>query len=114
MTESLSSLPATTPISLSSSSQDWCPEDAHRTLRISVWHLASGSPSQFVVWSMVVMDESKYEPFVGMVLSTEEEDKVRYKATQVINKSHEGKFVHGDIRDINLFHQLCIALHKSS
>jgi hypothetical protein len=63
---------------------------------------------------MVVMDESKYEPFVGMVLSTEEEDKVRYKATQVVNKSHEGKFVHGDIRDINLFHQLCIVLHKSS
>jgi hypothetical protein len=42
MTESLSSLPATTPISLSSSSQDWYPEDAHRTLRISVWHLGFG------------------------------------------------------------------------
>jgi hypothetical protein len=34
-------LPAPRPISLSSSSQDGYPEDAHRTLRISVWQFTS-------------------------------------------------------------------------
>ncbi|KAH9952926.1 hypothetical protein BGW80DRAFT_1469121 [Lactifluus volemus] len=53
-------------------------------------------------WSAVVMDESKYEPLSGMVLSAEQQDKVQHRLSEVVNKLHEAGLVHGDIHDTNL------------
>ncbi|KAH9952929.1 hypothetical protein BGW80DRAFT_1469125 [Lactifluus volemus] len=53
-------------------------------------------------WSAVVMDESKYEPLSGMVLSAEQQDKVRHRLSEVVNKLHEAGLIHGDIHDTDL------------
>ncbi|TDL21501.1 hypothetical protein BD410DRAFT_704093, partial [Rickenella mellea] len=45
-------------------------------------------------WIVVVMDWSKYKPLL--------EVKVRSKVKNVVNTLHEGGFVHGDVRDINI------------
>jgi hypothetical protein len=47
-------------------------------------------------------DKSDYESLYGMELSTKGQYKVRHKVSQVVKQLHEGGFVHGDIRDMDL------------
>jgi hypothetical protein len=91
MTENSSSLPEPIPISSLSSSLRECASLLGFAPRLRQVVSVPGS------WSTVVVDESKFEPLYGMVLSADQQDKVRDKLSQVVNKLHDG-LVHGDIR----------------
>jgi serine/threonine protein kinase len=53
-------------------------------------------------WTAVVMDKSKYQVLFGLWLSKAERDKIQRKVQSIVRTLHEGGFVHGDIRDVNL------------
>jgi len=53
-------------------------------------------------WIAIIMDRSKYEVLYGQMLSNAEQEKVRRKVNSMVQVLHEGGFVHGDIRDVNL------------
>ncbi len=53
-------------------------------------------------WTAVVMDKSKYHVLYDFWLCEAYQDKVKHKVMSIAQTLHEGGFVHGDIRDVNL------------
>ncbi len=49
------------------------------------------------------MDESKYRILYGLQLSDADKERVRHKVTSVVRTLHQEGFVHGDIRESNIF-----------
>ncbi|KAI0296624.1 hypothetical protein BC826DRAFT_967959 [Russula brevipes] len=53
-------------------------------------------------WTMVIMDRSTYKRLHGLGFSPEVQEKVRRKVNDAVQLLHNGQFVHGDIRDVNI------------
>ncbi|KAF8346740.1 hypothetical protein F5887DRAFT_1158236 [Amanita rubescens] len=53
-------------------------------------------------WIAVIMDKSKYLVPFDLILSDEDNEKVRHKVTSVVRMLHQKGFVHGDIRQANI------------
>ncbi|KAG6887588.1 hypothetical protein C0992_011645 [Termitomyces sp. T32_za158] len=56
-------------------------------------------------WTAIVMDKIDYPSFFHLKqegMSDEKREKIRNKVQCIVRKLHEGGFVHGDVRDINV------------
>lgn len=53
-------------------------------------------------WIIVFMDVSNYRVVYGLDLTNAEKEKLQREVEKMTRSLHEGGFVHGDIRDLNL------------
>ncbi|KAG6900734.1 hypothetical protein C0993_003760 [Termitomyces sp. T159_Od127] len=74
--------------------------------RKSVFTVVSGKVSISTDWTAIVMDKLDYPTLFDLqgkeVMSKEKRDKIRNKVRGIVQELHEGGFVHGDVRDINV------------
>ncbi|ESK86345.1 hypothetical protein Moror_5052 [Moniliophthora roreri MCA 2997] len=53
-------------------------------------------------WIAILMEKSSYALLHDLLLPKENQERVRYKVTEIVQKLHSEGLVHGDIRDVNL------------
>ncbi len=81
----------------------WYSEDAHNCL--GSYDLAPRLRRCVRIsadWIAVIMDKSKYLVPFDLILSDEDNEKVRHKVTSVVRMLHQEGFVHGDIQQTNI------------